>query len=49
MTISKELLSGVDRPEDLLGAERTEHWGYEPHVDPDQPAQWGDPQSAEGS
>ncbi|MFT4783893.1 MAG: transposase-like protein [Yoonia sp.] len=57
MTISKELLdellSGVDRPEDLLGdkglmtklkirlmermlgAELTEHLGYEPHGEPD--------------
>ena len=48
MTISKglldELLSGVDRPEDLpgdkglmermLGAGLTEHLGYEPHGDP---------------
>jgi transposase-like protein len=59
MTISKELLeellSGVDRPEDLLGdkglmkelkvrlmermlgAELTEHLGYEPHGDPASP------------
>ena len=76
MTISKELLdellSGVERPEDLLGdkglmkelkvrlmermlgAELTEHLGYEPHGEPAsqhwriQPTQWGGAQGAEG-